>query len=92
MHLTSKSSLDVDKITGSGNRLGKKPTRLKMELVMRGLKQEWLAQQTGLPSNTISKIVNGSTPTLRNAQKIAKALGMTVDDLWPLKEGESDEG
>ncbi|SFV07794.1 helix-turn-helix transcriptional regulator [Alicyclobacillus macrosporangiidus] len=69
-----------------------KPTRLKLVLVMRGLKQEWLAEQTGLPSTTVSRIVNGATPTLRNAQKIARALGVSVDDLWPLEEGESDEG
>ncbi|MCL6599215.1 MAG: helix-turn-helix transcriptional regulator [Alicyclobacillus macrosporangiidus] len=48
---------------------------------MRGLKQEWLAEQTGLPSTTVSRIVNGARPTLRNAQKIARALGVSVDDL-----------
>ncbi|WP_328702729.1 helix-turn-helix transcriptional regulator [Alicyclobacillus suci] len=65
-----------------------KPTKLKLWLVMNGIKQEWLSAQTGLPSNTVSRIVNGQTPTLRNAQKIARALGTTVDELWPLEEEE----
>jgi plasmid maintenance system antidote protein VapI len=69
----------------------KKPTALKLFLVHAGVTQEWLAQQTGLQPNTISRIVNGQMPTLRNARKIAKALGTSVDVLWPPddEEGES---
>lgn len=63
----------------------RKTTILKLELVKREMLQEDLMRITGIPRNTISRIVNGQIPTLRNAQKIADALGMTVDDLWPLK-------
>jgi transcriptional regulator with XRE-family HTH domain len=66
-------------------------TRLKLMLVQMGIKQEWLAQKTGLKPNTISRIVNGQMPTLRNAQKIARALGTTVDALWPLEDDELEE-
>lgn len=67
-----------------------KPTKLKMHLVLHGIKQEWLASQTRLPSNTISRIVNGQLPTLRNAQRIAKVLETTVDALWPLEEEDTN--
>ncbi|MCL6446015.1 MAG: helix-turn-helix transcriptional regulator [Alicyclobacillus sp.] len=60
----------------------KRPTNLKLYLVLHGIKQEWLVQKTGLPSATISRIVNGTTPSLVNALKIARALGVTVEELW----------
>lgn len=69
-----------------------KHTPLKRLLFERGIKQEWLAQQTGLPANTISRIVNGrSEPTLRTARAIARVLGVSIEELWP-EDGESHEG
>jgi DNA-binding XRE family transcriptional regulator len=53
--------------------------------VTRGIKQEWLAHQIGVPANTISRISNGKVKlTLKTAQKIARALNTTVDELSPL--------
>ncbi|WAH38635.1 helix-turn-helix transcriptional regulator [Alicyclobacillus dauci] len=64
-------------------------TRLKKILEDNGIKQEWLANKAGLNSNTLSRVVTGRhLPTLRVAQKIARALNTTVDELWPLEEDE----
>lgn len=68
-------------------------TRLKVMLAQMGVKQTWLAERAGVSPTTLSMIVNGKTlPTLRTAQKIARALGTTVDALWPPENGEADEG
>ena len=50
-----------------------------------GLTNEKLANMTGLPVNTISRIASGATkePTLKTLKKIAKALDCTIDDLQP---------
>ncbi|MFB5191994.1 helix-turn-helix transcriptional regulator [Alicyclobacillus fastidiosus] len=68
-----------------------KPTKLKLALVHAGILQEDLMRMTGIPRNTISRIANGTVPTLRHAQKIARALGTTVDELWPLEESEHED-
>ncbi|MCL6621391.1 MAG: helix-turn-helix transcriptional regulator [Syntrophobacterales bacterium] len=67
------------------------PTKLKIMLVMREISQEDLARRTGIPKNTISRIVNGDIPKLVYAQKIAHALGTTVDELWPLSQEDEPE-
>lgn len=65
----------------------KEPTRLKKLLDSRGTKQSWLAEKSGINANTLSMVVNGKAlPNLRTAQKIARALGTTVDELWPLED------
>ncbi|GMA50104.1 hypothetical protein GCM10025857_14610 [Alicyclobacillus contaminans] len=67
----------------------KNKTRLKQLIEENGIKQEWLAQRAGVNSNTLSRIVTGRhLPTLRIAQRIARALNTTVDELWPLEEDE----
>ena len=50
-----------------------------------GLTNEKLANMSGLPVNTISRIASGATkePTLKTLKKIAKALDCTIDDLQP---------
>lgn len=64
---------------------------LKKEILKRGLKQSWLADKAGINRTALSSIVNGkSLPNLRTAQRIAKALEMTVDDLWPLEDADGD--
>ncbi|WP_436664244.1 helix-turn-helix transcriptional regulator [Alicyclobacillus acidoterrestris] len=66
----------------------KHKTTLKEALRERGLKQDWVASQVGLNKDTMSRLVNGKhIPNLRTAQKIARVLGTTVDELWPLEDG-----
>ncbi|GLG01195.1 hypothetical protein Alches_12340 [Alicyclobacillus hesperidum subsp. aegles] len=59
-------------------------TRLKKLLKERGLKQGWVAEQTGISLGAMSAIVNGkSDPTLRSARAIARVLGVSIEELWP---------
>jgi len=46
--------------------------------------QGWLAQAAGIDKPNLCRIVNGKTknPSVRTAIKIAKVLGMSVEDLW----------
>jgi transcriptional regulator with XRE-family HTH domain len=57
--------------------------RLKEILESRGIKQKWLCEKTGLSSSAMSQIVRGeSFPTLHTAIKIAKAIGIPVEEIW----------
>lgn len=49
----------------------------------RGLSQDKLSKLADISHNTIIKIESGAiqSPTMDTAQKIAKALGVTLDDL-----------
>ncbi|MFH1030146.1 MAG: helix-turn-helix transcriptional regulator [bacterium] len=49
----------------------------------RGLSQDKLSKLADISHNTIIKIESGAiqSPTMNTAQKIAKALGVTLDDL-----------
>lgn len=50
---------------------------------VRGLRQADLVRATGISEVTISRYVNGKrVPTMSNAQKIAEALGVSVDYLF----------
>lgn len=45
--------------------------------------QKWLAEATGISMTTISQIKKGKRlPTLEVAFKIAKALNVTIEQLW----------
>jgi len=61
---------------------GESPVRIWRE--RRGLKATELAQASGLTSAYISEIENGKKPGSIDAfRKLARALGVTVDDLLP---------
>jgi DNA-binding XRE family transcriptional regulator len=64
-------------------------SKLKQWLEDRGIKQSWLAQKTGITQGWLSKIVNGATPNVYDAQKIAHALGTAVEELWPVEDEET---
>lgn len=57
--------------------------------VLHELTNKDLAEKTGLPETTISRICSGSTkhPTLPTAKKLANALGCTVEDLMDYTDG-----
>jgi transcriptional regulator with XRE-family HTH domain len=63
-----------------------KQTKLKSYLESHGIKQTWLSKQTGITQAWINKIVNGSEPRVRDAIKIADALGVSVKELWPVED------
>lgn len=62
----------------------------------RGIKQSWLAKESGLREPLISKIARKKTvPDVYQARRIVNALrqissDVTIDDLWPLSEEEND--
>lgn len=62
--------------------------KLKSAIVNTGMNQKEFADLVKINETHLSSIVNGKKPKLlEQAQRIARAVGMTVDDLWPL-EGE----
>lgn len=64
--------------------------RIKEEREAAGLTQEQLSDMAGISRPFLSTVENGSAmPTITKAAAIAKALGKTVDDLFPIHE-ESD--
>ena len=57
---------------------------LRKLLIDRGIKQTWLANRAGITDTALSEIVTGKrTPTLPVAKRIARALEMRVEDIWP---------
>lgn len=62
-------------------------TVLKQVLDENGLKQTWVAKRVGVTAPALNLIAHGKTlPTLRTAQRIARLLRTSVDELWPLEE------
>jgi len=58
--------------------------RIREVLLLKNIKQKDLAKMTGITENDISKIINDRKAIhLTTAKKIAKALGKSVDYLWP---------
>jgi putative transcriptional regulator len=66
-------------------------TTLKALLNDRGIKQKWLAGKAGMTAAALNLIVHGKTlPTLRTAQRIARILHSTVEELWPYSDEDAD--
>jgi putative transcriptional regulator len=59
---------------------------LKEIIEERGIKITWLSEKSGVSRNTIHTYINGGVPALDKAYAIAKALGLTVDDVWKHEE------
>jgi putative transcriptional regulator len=58
----------------------------KETIVERGMKQKFLCEKTGITTSTMSAIYNGQIPLLENALKIAKVLGLKIEDIWSLED------
>ncbi|WP_035350308.1 helix-turn-helix transcriptional regulator [Fictibacillus gelatini] len=49
----------------------------------RGLKKGFIAEQAGISKTTLSVLISGrSLPTLTVAFKIAKVLGLKIEEIW----------
>jgi transcriptional regulator with XRE-family HTH domain len=60
---------------------------LKIALIQAGKRQFELALQTGIGESTVSRIVNSyRIPTAEEKRKIARALGCSIQKLWPEEE------
>ena len=63
----------------------------KHRLLADGLTQQDLADRVGVTRQTILSIEKGRySPTIGLALRLAKVLGVTVEDLFVLREGEAD--
>ena len=57
--------------------------RLRNLRKQRGLSQAALAQMAGVTQQAVAQYEAGRIPLLPIAQALARALGVTVYDLWP---------
>jgi transcriptional regulator with XRE-family HTH domain len=58
--------------------------RIREVMLLKRISQEELSKRTGLHQSEISRIMNEQKDIyLKTAKKIARALGKTVDYLWP---------
>lgn len=55
---------------------------LKEIIEERGIKITWLSDRSGVSRNTIHTYINGGVPALDKAYAIAKALELTVYEIW----------
>lgn len=60
--------------------------RLKSILDERGMKQKYIIDKLNMRRNTLSAIVQGTKTDIETALKIAKVLGLKVEDIWILEE------
>ena len=61
-----------------------KQNKLRELLAEHGTPQAWLARKAGISAATMSEIVRGEVvPSLGTARKIAKALGKSIEEIWP---------
>lgn len=56
-------------------------TKLKVAIAEREITIRELADKANLPSTTVSRIIRGSSPSLRTLGKLAKALNVPVEDM-----------
>jgi putative transcriptional regulator len=57
--------------------------RLKIIMAELGIKQKWLAEKAEISHAQLSALANNKNlPTLPVAFRIAKALGMRIEDIW----------
>lgn len=55
-----------------------------------GLSQRALAERAGVTQQAVAQYEAGRKPMLPIAQALARELGVTVDDLWPLEDSEEE--
>ena len=71
---------------------GRIKNRLRIAMVLIGVDNTELARRTDLQDQYISAVATGRLVniSLRNAQRIATALGLTIDDVFPGNPDEED--
>jgi len=73
------------------NGLGKKRSKFGKWIDQKGIKQQWIAEKSGVSRSTISQLANEEErmPTLKNAKKIINVLkeidpNVNQDDFWDI--------
>lgn len=75
-----------------GRRTGETFRRLAETAKGRGINHQQLAEKAGVSPQAISSYKNGVLPDVIVGQLLAKQLGCTVEEAWPLEEvGDSAE-
>jgi putative transcriptional regulator len=64
-------------------------SKLKDIIEERGIKITWLSDRSGVSRNTIHTYINGGVPALDKAYALAKALELSVYEIW---KDEEDSG
>lgn len=65
---------------------GQLKSRLREAMAEAGMDEPQLAKATGISQPAINLIKNGKRePTLGNAVRIAKALGLRLDQIWSVE-------
>ena len=59
------------------------PEKIKYELRSRGLTATVIAEQVGVSPSTVSQVINYGHTSQRVMSAIAKAIGKTVEEIWP---------
>lgn len=57
-------------------------SRFKEVLDDRGMKQSHFVRNCGISAKTMSVLYRGGEPTLATAYKIAKELGLYIEEIW----------
>jgi putative transcriptional regulator len=57
-------------------------SKLKDIIEERGIKITWLSDRSGVSRNTIHTYINGGIPAMDKAYAIAKALELSVYEIW----------
>ena len=62
--------------------------RIEEVLVKQGRSKAWLSRISGIQRPYITKLCSGkiADPRISTGRLIAKALGCTIDELWPMDE------
>ena len=63
--------------------------RLEEILTERGLKKSYVAKKVGISNSAMSNILKGGMPHLDTALRIARFLGLKIEDIWYLEEDEN---
>ncbi|BAR83177.1 transcriptional regulator, pbsX [Bacillus thuringiensis serovar tolworthi] len=57
-------------------------SNLKQIVDKKGLRYGFIAKKVGIANSTMTNLLQGGTPTLLVAVRIAKVLDMRVEDIW----------
>ncbi|MEW9595138.1 helix-turn-helix domain-containing protein [Bacillus toyonensis] len=57
-------------------------SNLKQIVDEKGLRYGFVAKKVGIANSTMTNLLQGGTPTLLVAIRIAKVLDMRVEDIW----------
>lgn len=69
--------------------LGEMPNKLRIAIAMTAVRQNDVAEETGVLASDISDFVNGKYPIaiIQKAGRLAEFFGCSIEDIFPAREG-----